>query len=135
MELIRDEEFQEGPIIKRPQDVAELMKNLTKKDREHFICIHLNTRNMVVGIEVIAIGILNACTVHPREVFKAAILNSASGIILVHNHPSGDCNPSEDDMKLTKRLVESGEMLGIEVIDHVIIGHEEFISMKDKNLL
>lgn len=135
VELIREGNSHEGPLIKCSKDVAELMQDLARKDREHFICIHLNTRNMVVGIETVAIGTLNACTVCPREVFKAAILNSAAGVILVHNHVSGNCSASQDDIAVTNRLVESGKILGIDVLDHVIIAGSKHFSFKDKGMM
>ncbi len=135
VELIREGDSHEGPIIKCSKDASELMQELARKDREYFVCIHLNNRNVVVGIETVAIGTLNACTVSPREVFKAAILNSAAGVILVHNHVSGNPLASEDDIDLTKRLVESGKILGIEILDHIIIGSKEHFSFKDRGMI
>lgn len=125
---MKDKGFQEDLIVKCPQDVARLMKDLQRKDRENSMCIHLSARNMVVGIEAMAIGILNACTLHPREAFEATILNSAYGIVSVHNRPGGDCSPSEGNMKLVKRLASLRKILGIEVIDHIIVGQVEFFS-------
>lgn len=135
VELVRDGDTHEGPVIKRAEDVGKLMQYLVKKDREHFICIHLNTRNIVVGIETVAIGTLNVCGISSREVFKAAILSSAAGVILVHNHVSGNPLASQDDIEITKRLVESGKILGIEVLDHIIIGSKEHFSFKDRGMI
>jgi len=135
VELIREGNCHEGPIIKCSEDASELMQDLVRKDREHFICIHLNTKNMVVGIETVAIGTLNACTVCPREVFKAAILSSAAGVILVHNHVSGNCSASQDDITITNRLVESGKTLGIDVLDHIIIAGNKHFSFKDNGMI
>lgn len=135
VELIREGNSQEGPIIKRSKDASDLMQDLTRKDREHFICIHLNTKNMVVGIETVAIGTLNACTVSPREVFKAAIISSAAGVILVHNHVSGNSSASQDDIAITNRLVESGKTLGIEVVDRIIIAKNKHFSFKDNGMI
>ena len=135
VELIREGNSHEGPIIKCSKDASELMQDLARKDREHFICIHLNTKNMVVGIETVAIGTLNACTVCPREVFKAAILSSAAGVILVHNHVSGNTSASQDDISITNKLVESGKTVGIEVVDHIIIAGNKHFSFKDNGMI
>ncbi len=135
VELVRDGDSHESPVIKCSKDAGKLMQHLVKKDREHFICIHLNTRNIVVGIETVAIGTLNACGISSREVFKAAILNSAAAVILVHNHVSGNPLASKDDIEITKRLVKSGKILGIEVLDHIIIGNKEHFSFKDRGMI
>lgn len=95
-------------------------------DREHFVVLLLGTKNQLLGINTVSIGTLNASIVHPREVFKPAIIANANAIILGHNHPSGDSNPSPEDRALTKRLVRAGELLGIAVLDHVIIGSDYF---------
>ncbi|MDD5244111.1 MAG: JAB domain-containing protein, partial [Syntrophorhabdaceae bacterium] len=97
--------------------------------------ILLNTRNKIIGLSTVSIGTLNASLVHPREVFKDAIRHSASSVVIAHNHPSGDPEPSEEDLKITRRLVESGKILGIEVLDHIIIGKDTFVSLKTKGLL
>ena len=124
-----------GHIIKNPDDMVKYIgDDLQGKLKEHFIIILLNTRNQVIGKEPISIGSLNTSIVHPREVFKAAISASSATIILVHNHPSGDPQPSEDDIKLTKRLVEAGEIVGIEILDHIIICDGKYLSMKSKGL-
>ncbi len=91
----------------------------------------LNTKNNITGINVVSIGSLNSSLVHPREVFKAAILGNAAAIILAHNHPSGDPSPSPEDLEITRRLVEAGKILGIEVLDHVIIG-DRWESLKER---
>ena len=135
VELVREGNCDKRPAVKCAKDVEELMQHLVKKDREHFICIHLNTRNIVVGIETVAIGTLNACGISSREVFKAAILSSAAAVILVHNHVSGNPLASRDDIEITKRLAEGGKILGIEVLDHIIIGDKEHFSFKDKGMI
>ena len=104
-------------------------------DREKFICLHLNTKNNLLSYEVVSIGSLNASLVHPRELFKGAILVNAASIILCHNHPSDDPEPSPDDITLTKRLSESGDILGISVLDHVIFTAERFVSLKERGIL
>ena len=135
VELVREGNCDEGPAIRCAEDVEELIQHLVRKDREHFIGIHLNTRNIVVGIETVAIGILNACGISSQEVSKAAILSSAAAVILMHNHVSGNPLASEDDIEITKRLVESGKVLGIEVLDHIIIGDKEHFSFKDRGMI
>ena len=92
----------------------------------------LDTKNQVIGINTVAIGVLSSCPIHPREVFKPAILANAAGVILVHNHPSGDPYPSQDDLLLTNRLKEAGEVLGIQVMDHVILGYANYASLKER---
>ena len=96
--------------------------------------MHLNTRNQVLSLEEISKGTLNAAIVHPREVYKAVILRSASGIILAHNHPSGDPAPSRDDLVLTQRLKDAGELIGIPVLDHIIIGHDKYYSLREHDV-
>lgn len=122
--------------ITSPQAVADVvMEHLRYQDREHFIILLLDTKNRIIGINTVSIGTLNASIVHPREVFKPALIMGANSIILIHNHPSGDPSPSSEDMDVTKRLVEAGNILGIAVRDHIIIGDGCFYSFKDKGLL
>src|SRR4030067_471346 len=116
--------------IKDPESVVKAIRaSIKDKAKEHFKLILLNPRNKIIGISTISIGTLNASLVHPREVFKDAIMHSAASVVLAHNHPSGDPEPSEDDLTIIKRLVESGKILGIEVIDHIIIGKNNFYSL------
>jgi len=122
-------------IIKSPQDVANLlMDEMRYLDRENFRTVSLNTKNRVLGIDSVSVGSLNSSLVHPREVFKNPIRRSSAAIILVHNHPSGDPTPSQEDIQVTRRLVEAGRILGIEVLDHLIIGDGCFTSLKEQNL-
>jgi len=122
--------------VKSPEDAIKSVKNQLKgKKKEHFLVLSLDTRNHLINTQTISIGSLDSSIVHPREVFKEAISSTAASVIFAHNHPSGDPTPSEDDIKLTKRLVEAGEILGIEVLDHIIICDKDYISMKSKNLL
>ncbi len=119
--------------IKSTEDVFSIFHEKLKGEKQEiFMIIMLNSKNMIIGEETISIGTLEQTLTHPREVFKPAIKNSASRIILVHNHPSGDPNPSDADRKLTDRLVESGDLLGINVIDHVIIGDKKWWSWRDE---
>jgi DNA repair protein RadC len=109
---------------------------LVDADREHFVVFFVDQKNRVIGVHTVSMGSLTASVVHPREVFKAAILANAAAIVCGHNHPSGDVQPSREDRATTKRLVEAGKLLGIEVLDHIIIGSEGvYFSFADENLL
>ncbi|MDR5657886.1 DNA repair protein RadC [Serpentinicella sp. ANB-PHB4] len=122
--------------ITSPEDASNLMMDrmrLLKK--EHFEIILLNTKNELIGIENISIGSLSASIVHPREVFVTSIKRSASSIILVHNHPSGDPSPSKEDVEITKRLVEAGKIIGIRVLDHIIIGDNVHYSLNEMQMM
>ena len=123
------------PVIKTPDDVAGLVKGRLKgKKKEHFLALLLDTRNQLIKVAEISIGSLDTSIVHPREVFKEAISASAASVIFVHNHPSGDPTASEDDIKLTKRLAEVGEIMGIDVLDHIIITDKKYLSLKREGL-
>ncbi|MGR6544845.1 RadC family protein [Paenibacillus tundrae] len=123
---------QDQHIIRSPKDVFNLLESdLRYEQKEHFLCLFLNTKNRLIFKEVISIGSLNAAIVHPREVFHAAIRRCSASIICVHNHPSGDPEPSVEDVNLTKRLTGAGEIIGIEVLDHVIIGGNRYYSLKE----
>lgn len=125
-----------GRSVKSPEDGYELLKLfLADKDREHFVVVSLDTKNQPVSINVCHIGSLNASIVHPREVMKSAILSNAASIIVGHNHPSGQVEPSSEDIEVTKRLVEAGKIIGIDVLDHIIVGDERFLSFKEKGYM
>jgi len=122
--------------IGSPDDVYELVSTyLQGADREHFVVLLLGTKNQVLGVNTVSIGTLNASLVHPREVFKPAICLNAHSIILAHNHPSGDPTPSKEDLAITERLKEAGDLLNIKVLDHVIIGDDCFRSLKASIIL
>ncbi|MFH1368617.1 MAG: DNA repair protein RadC [Elusimicrobiota bacterium] len=123
------------PPLSKPLDVLPIVGDLCGKKKENFVVFFLNGRNQVISRETISVGTLNASLVHPREVFEPAIRSVAAGVILVHNHPSGDCTPSEDDIEITRRLSDAGKIIGIEVVDHIIVGGEGYISFKEKGLL
>jgi DNA repair protein RadC len=128
----------ETPIIKSPAEVyraATQLLALHEEPEEHFCIFCLNTKNKIVGVHTISIGSLNASIVHPREVFKAAMLNNAAAIICIHNHPSGDPEPSRVDIETTHRLVNAGNILGIDVLDHIIIGDGRYISLKELDMM
>jgi DNA repair protein RadC len=119
--------------IKGPEDCAKfMMDEMRFLEQEHFICLYLNTKNQIIARETIFKGSLNASIVHPREVFKEALRRSACSIICLHNHPSGDPTPSREDIEVTKRLVECGKIIGIEILDHIIIGEHKYVSLKEK---
>jgi len=123
------------PVLKSPEDVAALMRGKLKgKKKEHFLVLCLDTRNRLINHKLVSIGSLDTSIVHPREVFKEAVSSSAASVIFVHNHPSGDPEPSKEDVELTKRLVKGGEIIGIDVLDHIIVCDKSYSSLKAKNL-
>lgn len=121
--------------IRGPEDVLAQVRDLARARREHFVVLLLNARHELQARETISIGSLNASIVHPREVFLPAILMSAASVVLVHNHPSGDPEPSEEDLAITRRLVEVGELVGIGVLDHVIVATRGTTSFRSRRLL
>jgi DNA repair protein RadC len=126
-------QFEERYTIRSPEDGARyLMDEMRFLHQEHFVCLYLNTKNQVLHKKTVFIGSLNTSIVHPREVFKESLKHSSASIICFHNHPSGDPAPSREDIEVTKRLVECGKMLGIEVLDHIIIGDQKYVSLKEK---
>lgn len=128
--------YEERYVIRSPEDCANYcMNEMRFLSQEHFVCIYLNTKNQILHKQTIFIGSLNASIVHPREVFKEALRRSAASIICLHNHPSGDPTPSREDIEVTKRLVECGRIMGIEVLDHLVIGEKKYISLKEKGYL
>jgi DNA repair protein RadC len=119
------------PLVKTPDDVVGVVRSrLRGKKKEHFLALLLDTRNQLIKVSEISIGSLDTSIVHPREVFKEAISASAASVIFAHNHPSGDPEASEDDIELTKRLAKAGEIVGIDVLDHIVIGDKEYLSLK-----
>jgi DNA repair protein RadC len=121
--------------IRTPQDLLPLVHHYATARKEHFLAVLLNTRHLPMGVEIVSVGSLNASIVHPREVFRPAILAAAASVILVHNHPSGDTTPSEDDLEITQRLCRVGELSGIEVLDHVILGAGNPFSFREAGLI
>lgn len=112
-----------------------LRKFLVQADREHFVVVCLDTKNQPTAINICHVGSLNASIVHPREVFKPAILSNAASVIVGHNHPSQNPTPSREDIEVTKRLVEAGKLIGIDVLDHLIVCEENFVSLKEKGYM
>jgi DNA repair protein RadC len=128
-------EADEKVTIKTPEDVFALAQGKLKgKKKEYFLAALLDTRNHLIKLAEISVGSLDGSIVHPREVFKEAISATAASVIFIHNHPSGDTEASDDDIRLTKRLAEVGQLVGIDVIDHVIIGGKNYLSMKREGL-
>lgn len=128
-------EQKKSTTITGASDVYKEMLFLTSKDREHFYILCLNAKNFITHTELITIGTLTNSLAHPREVFRPAIKNNSASIICVHNHPSGDPAPSAEDIEVSIRLVNAGEIIGIKVLDHVVIGNGSYFSMKEKNIV
>jgi len=123
-------------LLNSPEVVANyLREKIGKKKKEHFVILCLDARNNLIKVSKVSVGSLNASIVHPREVFKEAIQVSAASIILAHNHPTDDPEPSEDDLEITKRIIEAGKIMGINVLDHIIITKNKIFSFKDKKLI
>ena len=123
------------PIIRSTKDVIAQVVYMRDKTREHLMTIYLNARNEMIFKKPMFIGTLNANLVHPREIFQEALKQNAASVILVHNHPSGDAEPSQDDLEITKRILEAGKIMGIDVLDHVIITKNKAFSFKEKKLI
>ncbi len=122
--------------INSPEHAFKLVQDFLKDiDREAFVVVNLDTKNQPTSMNLCSIGTISSTLVHPREVFKSAILSNTSRIIIAHNHPSGDIEASQDDIVITKRLKEAGEIVGIEIVDHIIIGDEKFLSFKEQQLI
>ena len=127
--------------LKNSREVAEVFRSIlaieneVDRDKEHFWALGLNTKNQVQYIELTSLGTLTSSLVHPRETFRLAVMRGVASLIVVHNHPSGDTNPSTDDITITKRLVEAGKILGISLLDHLIITEDTHISLMEKGYL
>lgn len=128
-------------IVFSPKSVFEIVRELLAsedkidRDKEHFWVFHLDCRNKIKLIELVSLGTLNASLIHPREVYTRAVSERSAQIIIAHNHPSGECMPSEEDVSITARLVGAGKILGIELLDHLVVADSGFTSMKQKSLL
>ena len=121
-----------GKPLKSAKDIFEYFSpRLSGLDKEYFMVLHLDAKNRVIKDETISIGTLNASLIHPREIFKSAIKESANAVVFAHNHPSGDCTPSQGDKEITERLFDAGELLSIKVLDHVIVGRNEYYSFRN----
>jgi DNA repair protein RadC len=130
--------FADAPCFTTPSAAGRFFVELFRSrqdDREVFVTALLNVRHGLIGYSVVSVGCLTSALVHPREAFKPALLAGAAAVIVAHNHPSGDVSPSAEDVALTRRLVSAGQLLGVEVLDHIITGHDGFRSLKDAGLL
>ncbi len=138
VELVRERSvtYEVSPAVQSPEDLVSVARALIgDSDREVMAVIYLNHKHKVQAIERVATGTLSSVVVHPREVFKGALLANASAIAMVHNHPSGDPTPSEDDRELTKRVMQAGEILGIRVLDHIVLGEDKHVSLRETTTL
>ena len=123
----------EGFKIGFPADVLPLIQHYADRKQEHFLCVSLNGSNEVIAVRVVSVGLVNKTQVHPREVFADAITDRASAIIVAHNHPSGNLDPSKEDIEITKKLKSAGELLGIKLLDHIIFNRSAYYSFLEKN--
>ncbi|WP_368251232.1 DNA repair protein RadC [Enterococcus sp. 2201sp1_2201st1_B8_2201SCRN_220225] len=121
-----------GTIRSSVELASQLMEELKDYQQEHLLCLYLNTKNEIIKKETLFIGSLNQSVAHPREIFKGAVRVSAARLIVVHNHPSGNPKPSQQDLSFTRRLIECGELMGIELLDHLIIGHNRYLSLREE---
>jgi len=127
--------FSTGTRYTAPQQVYQAFSFLMAETKELFICLHLDGKNRIICMDLVSIGSLNQSIVHPREVFKTACLSNAAALILIHQHPTGDPTPSSEDISITRRLKEAGEIMGIKVLDHIIVGDGEYLSFVERGLL
>lgn len=121
--------------ITQPETVWEMFRFLGRESKEWFIALHVDGKNKIIAVDAVSIGSLNQSIVHPREVFKTALLSSATAIILLHNHPSGDTTPSQEDITITRRLKEASEILGVKILDHIIVSDSEFTSFVNRGII
>ncbi|KAF6558298.1 DNA repair protein RadC [Paenibacillus sp. EKM202P] len=123
-------------VVHRPEDTVCLFREFIGDcDREAFCVLTLNTKNQPMALQLVSLGTLSSSLLHPRETFKLAVLSNAASIIACHNHPSGKPDPSTEDLDMTKRLQQSGAILGIELLDHIILGDDSFVSLKQRGLM
>lgn len=121
--------------LTQPEHMAQLVSNLGHKKQEHFVCLYINARFNLLAKKTISIGTINTSLAHPREVFRPAIELGASYVVIAHNHPSGQANPSEEDLLLTARMTEVGEIIGIHLLDHIIVSKNDWVSLKKKQMM
>lgn len=140
--LVKEKSVVYGDLkISAPADAARKLQPVIKElledsDRENLVAFYLNTKHVVTGVEVVSTGSLNSSVVHPREVFKGALLHNAAAIIVAHNHPSGDPTPSQEDANVTRRLFDAGKLLGIELLDHLVIGENgRYTSFREEGII
>jgi len=124
-----------GTRFTAPSQVSDTFQFLMKETKEQFITLHLDGKNRIICMDLVSIGSLNQSIVHPREVFKTALLSNAAALILIHQHPTGDPTPSSEDLSITRRLKEAGEIIGVKVLDHIVVGDGEYVSFVERGLL
>jgi DNA repair protein RadC len=134
-ELIHDYPAHEGPKFSCAADIAKECKFISEVSKECMVAFYLDTKNRVIAREILSVGILNASLIHPREVFRSAIHCNAHSVVLVHNHPSGSTEASGADKDVTNLLYQAGEILGIELLDHIIVAGEQYMSFKEERLI
>ena len=127
--------FRRDKKIQSAQDISSLFHFLSQESKEHFLALHLDTKNKILCIDQVSVGSLSASIVHPREVIKSCLLSSCAAIILIHNHPSQDPEPSREDKEITARLKECCDLMGLRLLDHVVIGDGDYVSFADRGLL
>jgi DNA repair protein RadC len=130
--VVKEPAYSGSGALTCPGDIVTLLSDLKTSDREQFLTIHLDNKNNIISIEVTSVGTNNLSLVHPREIFRAAVLQGANAIVVVHNHPSGDPAPSPEDLAVTLRLVEAGNILGIPLLDHIIMGDDTYYAFSEK---
>ncbi len=133
--LVRESRARPRYVISTSKDAYELLKDMARLDREHFVVVAMDVKGLVLGVETVSIGTVSASLVHPREVMKGCILANAAKFMVAHQHPSGDPEPSDEDILVTKRLADAGQLLGIPLIDHLIIGGDSFVSLKARGIV
>ena len=129
--ILREPSSEPLPAIRTPSDLEQYLEPMKHLSEEHFIALHLNARNQIAGFHVVSHGTVSASLVHPREVFKAAILNNAYCVVVAHNHPAGSTDPSPDDLNTTRQLIAAGKLLGIEILDHLIVSFRGVASIRE----
>jgi DNA repair protein RadC len=134
-ELARRHLIKDTVKISRAQDILPIVSDLIEKRQEHFLCISLNGANEVIEKRIVTVGLLNMSPVHPREVFADVIVDRAASVIFVHNHPSGDLQPSDSDLRMHEQLTEAGNILGIRVLDHIIVSRRGHLSFQEAGLI
>ena len=130
-----EERYLREVSVKNSETAYHEMRDIKNWDKEVFVAFYLDTRNKIISREIVSIGTLNASVVHPREIFRTAIIRNACSIILAHNHPSGNVKPSNEDIEVTRKLKEAGVIIGIQLLDHLIVSREDYYSFEDENEL
>jgi DNA repair protein RadC len=132
LQIVRGREVEALPVVRSPANALAMFSDWADADREHLLVLHLDARNHVIAVEVVGIGSLNETKTEMREIFKAAIVNNSASILLGHNHPGGDPRPSPEDVGFTRSVIEAGELLGIDVLDHLVIAGKNFVSLRER---